>query len=450
LYDVIETDNYIGIVFEHTSGGELFDHILAHRYLKEKDACKLFAQLISGVHYIHRKKVVHRDLRLETLFLDRHRNLIIGDFGFANHFEDKEDDLMQTSCGSPCYAAPELVISEGKYIGTAVDIWSCGVILYAMLAGYLPFDDDPANPEGDNINLLYQYIVNTPLTFPDYISEEARDLLKLMLVTDPAHRGTLEQVMAHHWLEPYAHLFVKSVDELERAAIDQLQLKRQALGPTTRSHAPTAMPDATLDRPQLGGQQPPVNAVSKALAFVPSQASAPYLPEAGPSRAHGSSRAASIAVQPSFLSSAPASSRQHHASHAIASPQEISQAAAPANGDSLTRDVYAHPAAVAYAQAHPHRTIPTFGPYLLLQTISEGEFAKVKLGLHIQWGEEVAVKLLHRDNLDQQHMTEVEREIEVLRVRPRQTFAHLHVLILPVVSHANRLSNTRTSFVCTM
>ena len=191
LYDVIETDKYIGIILEYASGGELFDHILAHRYLREKDACKLFSQLISGVWYIHQKKIVHRDLKLENLLLDRHRNVIITDFGFANRFEHRSDDLMQTSCGSPCYAAPELVISDGLYVGSAVDIWSCGVILYAMLAGYLPFDDDPANPDGDNINLLYKYIVNTPLSFPDYISEDARDLLSIMLVPDPARRADL-------------------------------------------------------------------------------------------------------------------------------------------------------------------------------------------------------------------------------------------------------------------
>jgi len=148
----------------------LFDHILAYRFLKEKDACRLFAQLISGVWYIHQQKLVHRDLKLENLLLDRNRNVIITDFGFANRFEHRADDLMQTSCGSTCHAAPELVISEGAYVGSTVDIWSCGVILYAVLAGYLPFDDDPANPDGDDINLLYKYIVNTPLSFPNYIS----------------------------------------------------------------------------------------------------------------------------------------------------------------------------------------------------------------------------------------------------------------------------------------
>ncbi|CCL99801.1 uncharacterized protein FIBRA_01825 [Fibroporia radiculosa] len=228
LYDVIETEKYIGIILEYASGGELFDHILAHRYLREKDACKLFSQLISGVWYIHQKKIVHRDLKLENLLLDRHRNVIITDFGFANRFEHRADDLMQTSCGSPCYAAPELVISDGLYVGSAVDIWSCGVILYAMLAGYLPFDDDPANPDGDNINLLYKYIVNTPLSFPEYISAEARELLSIMLVPDPVHRADLSIIMAHPWLAPYAHVFTRSVADLERSAIEQHHQKRLA------------------------------------------------------------------------------------------------------------------------------------------------------------------------------------------------------------------------------
>lgn len=273
LYDVIETDKYIGIILEYASGGELFDHILAHRYLRERDAAKLFSQLISGVWYIHQRKIVHRDLKLENLLLDRNRNVIITDFGFANRFEHKADDLMQTSCGSPCYAAPELVISEGLYVGSAVDIWSCGVILYAMLAGYLPFDDDPANPDGDNINLLYKYIVSTPLSFPDYISTEARDLLSTMLVPDPTRRTTLDSIMRHSWLTAYhgsrtdgrPNAFGKTVDELERAAMDQHNLKRQAyqrqmraaaaaaaantIPPArTQSHRPEASAPATTSR----------------------------------------------------------------------------------------------------------------------------------------------------------------------------------------------------------
>lgn len=204
----------------------MFDYILAQRYLKEKDAARLFAQLISGVHYLHQKKIVHRDLKLENLLLDRNRNVVITDFGFANRFEKKKDDLMATSCGSPCYAAPELVISEGLYVGSAVDVWSCGVILYAMLSGYLPFDDDPANPEGDNINLLYKYIVNTPLTFPENLSPGACDLLGKMLVPNPLDRCDLSAVMAHPWLSAHRHLFEQQVPALESLAQEQQDMKR--------------------------------------------------------------------------------------------------------------------------------------------------------------------------------------------------------------------------------
>ncbi|EIW69143.1 hypothetical protein TREMEDRAFT_31483, partial [Tremella mesenterica DSM 1558] len=204
MFDVIDTEKYIGIVLEFAGGGELFDHILANRYLKEKDAQKLFAQLISGVDYLHKKHIVHRDLKLENLLLDKHRNIIITDFGFANRFNHASDDLMATSCGSPCYAAPELVVSEGLYVGSAVDIWSCGVILYAMLSGYLPYDDDPNNPEGDNINLLYKYIMTTKLNFPDHISPLARHLLQMMLVPNPEHRCTVQEIMVHPWLSAHA------------------------------------------------------------------------------------------------------------------------------------------------------------------------------------------------------------------------------------------------------
>ena len=166
---------------------------------------------------------------MENLLLDRNRNIIITDFGFANRFGDRSDDLMATSCGSPCYAAPELVVQDGKYVGTAVDVWSCGVILYAMLAGYLPFDDDPANPDGDNINLLYKYIINTPLSFPEWIGPEPRDLLLRMLVPDPVRRANLEEVGAHRWLTRYAHLLKLSVQEQEEAAHQQELQKRELL-----------------------------------------------------------------------------------------------------------------------------------------------------------------------------------------------------------------------------
>lgn len=287
LYDVIETDKYIGIILDYASGGELFDFILAHRYLKEKDACKLFAQLVSGVWYIHERKIVHRDLKLENLLLDRNRNVIITDFGFANRFEHKADDLMQTSCGSPCYAAPELVISEGSYVGSAVDIWSCGVILYAMLAGYLPFDDDPANPDGDNINLLYKYIVNTPLSFPDYISPEARDLLQIMLQPDPRRRASLRQVMDHPWLAPYAHLFLKTVEELEQIAVDlhkqkRMQYQRQMRAAhSSRKQQPEYLYEASPEPAQTSSRRAAASAIVMPSAPPSTHDDDPFAPGPG-------------------------------------------------------------------------------------------------------------------------------------------------------------------------
>ena len=122
---------------------------------------------------------------------------------------------MATSCGSPCYAAPELVVSEGLYVGSAVDIWSCGVILYAMLSGYLPYDDDPANPDGDNINQLYKYIMNTKLNIPDHTSPQAKHLLQIMLVPNPEYRCRIDQIMNHPWLSGHRDLFDKTVAEHE-------------------------------------------------------------------------------------------------------------------------------------------------------------------------------------------------------------------------------------------
>lgn len=157
------------------------------------------------------------------MLLDRHRNVIITDFGFANQFAAAKNDLMATSCGSPCYAAPELVVSDGLYVGSAVDIWSCGVILYAMLCGYLPFDDDPANPDGENINLLYRYILNTPLMFPSHIGSDARDLLRIMLVPDPRKRCSIQDIMKHRWLKDHRDLFNKSIEQVEADVMDAVE-----------------------------------------------------------------------------------------------------------------------------------------------------------------------------------------------------------------------------------
>lgn len=202
LEEVLQNSKYIGIVLEYASGGEFYKYIQKKRRLKEPLACRLFTQLISGVYYMHSKGLVHRDLKLENLLLDKHENLVITDFGFVNEFS-QHYELMNTSCGSPCYAAPELVVSTKPYEARKADVWSCGIILYSMLAGYLPWDDDPQNPDGDNITKLYYYITRTPLKFPEYISPIPRDLLRKMLVTDPRRRLGLINIQQHEWLKPH-------------------------------------------------------------------------------------------------------------------------------------------------------------------------------------------------------------------------------------------------------
>ncbi|GAB1310013.1 Serine/threonine-protein kinase KIN4 [Madurella fahalii] len=288
LHKMEESERHYGIVLEYASGGELFDYILNHRYLKDNSARRLFAQLVSGVGYLHKKGIVHRDLKLENLLLDRNRNIIITDFGFANTFDPHEElseeeelnltdrefvkrmgldkikpngsrkgDLMQTSCGSPCYAAPELVVSDSLYTGRKVDVWSCGVILYAMLAGYLPFDDDPANPEGDNINLLYKYIVNTPLTFPEYVTPHARDLLRRILVPNPRKRADLFEVARHSWLSEYAHV----VEFITSSTTSPRDIQNTTVPPEDEGEGPALARSAsvresskkTVASPQIGG-----------------------------------------------------------------------------------------------------------------------------------------------------------------------------------------------------
>ena len=123
---------------ELATGGELFNYIVKRKKLREKVACKFFKQLLDGIEYMGRLKIAHRDLKPENLLLDHNNNIKIVDFGLSNLW--KGNDQLKTACGSPCYAAPEMIAGK-KYNGTEVDIWSAGIILYAMLCGYLPFED---------------------------------------------------------------------------------------------------------------------------------------------------------------------------------------------------------------------------------------------------------------------------------------------------------------------
>ncbi|CAG2243801.1 AMPK [Mytilus edulis] len=188
---VISTPTDIFMVMEYVGGGELFDYIVKHGKLKEPEARRFFQQIISGVEYCHRHMIVHRDLKPENLLLDDKLNVKIADFGLSNMMQDGE--FLRTSCGSPNYAAPE-VISGKLYAGPEVDIWSCGVILYALLCGTLPFDDE-------HVPTLFRKIKSGIFAVPDYLNKEVVGLLCIMLQVDPLKRATTAQIREHDWFK---------------------------------------------------------------------------------------------------------------------------------------------------------------------------------------------------------------------------------------------------------
>ncbi|EAS06162.2 Serine/Threonine kinase domain protein (macronuclear) [Tetrahymena thermophila SB210] len=193
LYEIIETPKQLFLIMEYASGGELFDYIVANQRVKEREAARFFQQIISGIEYIHKLNIVHRDMKPENLLLNHDKSIKIVDFGLSNTY--KKNELLKTACGSPCYAAPEMITGK-RYNGLGVDIWSCGVILFALICGYLPFED----PVTAN---LYKKITAGDFTVPKNVSNEARDLLKSILNTDPQKRFTIEEIRNHPWCNQY-------------------------------------------------------------------------------------------------------------------------------------------------------------------------------------------------------------------------------------------------------
>ena len=187
LYDVIKSKDEIVMVIEY-AGNELFDYIVQRDKMNEDEARRFFQQIISAVEYCHRHKIVHRDLKPENLLLDEHLNVKIADFGLSNIMTD--GNFLKTSCGSPNYAAPE-VISGKLYAGPEVDVWSSGVILYVMLCRRLPFDDE-------SIPVLFKNISNGVYTLPKFLSPGASNLIKRMLIVNPLNRITIHAVSYTH------------------------------------------------------------------------------------------------------------------------------------------------------------------------------------------------------------------------------------------------------------
>ncbi|XP_060773719.1 MAP/microtubule affinity-regulating kinase 3 isoform X3 [Neoarius graeffei] len=190
LFEVIETEKTLYLVMEYASGGEVFDYLVAHGRMKEKEARSKFRQIVSAVQYCHQKHIVHRDLKAENLLLDADMNIKIADFGFSNEFT--LGNKLDTFCGSPPYAAPELFQGK-KYDGPEVDVWSLGVILYTLVSGSLPFD-------GQNLKELRERVLRGKYRIPFYMSTDCENLLKRFLVLNPIKRGTLEQIMKDRWI----------------------------------------------------------------------------------------------------------------------------------------------------------------------------------------------------------------------------------------------------------
>ena len=190
LYDVLQTQNHIYLVLELVTGGELFDRILSAKKFDEDTGRRFFQQLVVALHFSHKNSVAHRDLKPENLLVDDKDNIKITDFGLAN-IQKPADKLLQTVCGTPNYVAPE-VLKEQGYNGIAADVWSAGVILFVMLAGYLPFDD----PQLDD---LFKKIQRGDYRMAKGFSDSVKDLISKMLIVDPKKRITLDACMRHPW-----------------------------------------------------------------------------------------------------------------------------------------------------------------------------------------------------------------------------------------------------------
>ncbi|KAL3681913.1 hypothetical protein R1sor_024869 [Riccia sorocarpa] len=218
LYEVIEGPSHIFLVLEYLKCGELFDYIIEKGRLSECEARRLFQQILSGVEYCHSNMVVHRDLKPENLLLDAKCNIKIADFGLSNIMRDGH--FLNTSCGSPNYAAPE-VISGKLYAGPEVDVWSCGVILYALLCGTLPYDDE-------NIPTLFRKIRGGIYTLPSSLSHGAKDLISRMLLVDPVKRITIPEVRQHPWFQTNVRCYLNGFPgdiSLQTSWIDEVVLQ---------------------------------------------------------------------------------------------------------------------------------------------------------------------------------------------------------------------------------
>ena len=203
MYCVIEKSDDIYIISEYCSKGDIIKNLLEKGTFDESFSCKIFQQIISSLEYLHKNNICHRDIKPENILLTEKLDAKLTDFGLSRHF--KKNELLNSSCGSPIYAAPEML--EGKsYDGTKIDIWSLGISLYTMVCGELPFVVEDEN----DIYILMDKIIKGNYNIPEFLSDECKDLIKNILVTDPDKRITLEQIKNHKWVNKFNFNYMKS------------------------------------------------------------------------------------------------------------------------------------------------------------------------------------------------------------------------------------------------
>jgi 5'-AMP-activated protein kinase catalytic alpha subunit len=222
LHEVMASKSKIYFAMELVRGGELFSKIAKGR-LKEDLARVYFQQLISAVDFCHSRGVYHRDLKPENLLLDEEGNLKVTDFGLSAFTEHlKQDGLLHTTCGTPAYVAPEVIGKKG-YDGAKADLWSCGVILYVLLAGFLPFQDD-------NLVAMYRKIYRGDFKCPPWFSSEARRLITKLLDPNPNTRINISKIMDSSWFKKSVPKIMKANDaELDDAVLEKSSKKSETL-----------------------------------------------------------------------------------------------------------------------------------------------------------------------------------------------------------------------------
>ncbi len=215
VYQIYEDDNHYLIIMEYCEGGELFNYIVEKQRLSENETAFFYYQIIKGVEYIHSKGIAHRDLKPENLLLDKDKKIKIIDFGLSNYFDGIQK--LETPCGSPCYASPEMV-GGNKYNGFFIDVWATGIILFAMLCGYLPFEDD-------NNDILFKQILSGKINYPSYLSEMSKDLLNKIIETEPEKRIKIEEIKKHPFYLLGKKLYDKKFNKIKINSSKELNYK---------------------------------------------------------------------------------------------------------------------------------------------------------------------------------------------------------------------------------